>query len=477
MSEIVSSVPSGQFIGGEWIEAPDSFPVFDPATGDEIARVADGGPETALAALTAAHEAQAEWAATDPRRRTELLRTAFEIIIERKEEFARLITLEMGKPLAEARGEVDYGAEFLRWFADIGAQTSGRFTRSPSGQLRILTTKQPVGPVLAITPWNFPLAMGTRKIAPALAAGCTVVLKPASATPLTSLLFLEVLREAGLPAGVVNCFTTSRSGDATRSLLSDPRLRKLTFTGSTEVGVALAKAAAGRMLRTSLELGGNAPVIVCADADLDVAVPGAAAAKLRNVGEACTAANRFLVHESLAEEFTDRLVTHFESLKLGAGLDADTDIGPLIDRAALDNCERLVADAESRGARVRCGGSSVGNCWQPTLVTDVPDAAAMWQEEIFAPIAPVQTFSDIDDAVHRANSTDAGLISYLFTRDVASGLRISEALESGLVGLNAGVISNPAAPFGGVKMSGLGREGSFEGIEEYLSTKYIGMPM
>ena len=477
---LLASVPRTHFIGGAWTDDETTLAVVNPATGKELTKVADADAATAMRALDAAVEAQDSWAATQPRDRAELLRAAFERVVERAEEFAALMTLEMGKPLAEARGEVTYGAEFLRWFAEEAPRVHGRYAVAPSGGSRLITTKQPVGPVLAITPWNFPLAMGTRKIGPALAAGCTVVLKPASATPLTSLLLMEVLHEVGVPRGVINCFVSSRPGATVAPLLADPRLRKLTFTGSTAVGKQLLAQAAPTVLRTSMELGGNAPFLVLASADLDRAVEGAVAAKMRNIGEACTAANRFLVHRSLSDEFTRRLAARLSALRVGDGLAADTEVGPLITADAAARVESLVADAVADGASLVTGGRALpgqGFFVQPTVLADVPPNARVMREEIFGPVAPILSFDAVDDAIRLANDTPYGLIAYVFGQDISETLRVAERMQSGMVGLNSGVISNPAAPFGGVKESGLGREGGFEGIEEYLETKYVGLAL
>lgn len=477
---LLDRIPRTHYVGGRWLDAEPSLEVVNPATEEVLARVADGGADVAGQALDAAVAAQAEWAATDPRERSEYLRAAFDRVHERADDFARIMTLEMGKPLAEARGEVTYGAEFLRWFSEEAVRVHGQFGLAPRGGNRIITLKQPVGPVYAITPWNFPLAMATRKLAPAIAAGCTSVLKPASLTPLTSLLLMEIFDEIGLPAGVVNCVVTSDSSAVTERLLGDDRLRKLTFTGSTGVGASLLEQAAGKVLRCSMELGGNAPFVALAHADLDKAVDGAVAAKMRNVGEACTSANRFIVHESLAEEFGDRLAERLAGMKVGDGLDDGVQVGPLISASARDGVLELVEEAVDAGARLLTGGSPVegaGYFMQPTVLVDVPLDTRVAREEIFGPVAPIMTFSETDDAVARANSTRLGLMSYVFGEDLTETLLVAERLESGMVGINCGVISDPAAPFGGVKESGLGREGGFEGIEEYLETKYIGLSL
>jgi succinate-semialdehyde dehydrogenase/glutarate-semialdehyde dehydrogenase len=435
--------------------------------------VADG-----RAALDAAVAAQHDWAATAPRERGEILRRAFEAITARAEEFALLMTLEMGKPLAEARGEVTYGAEFFRWFSEEAVRISGRWSTAPNGATRLVTMKQPVGPTLMITPWNFPLAMGTRKIGPALAAGCTMVVKPAKQTPLSMLALVDLLTECGVPAGVVNVITTTRTGEVIEPIIRDPRLRKLTFTGSTPVGRRLVEQSAEQLLRVSMELGGNAPFLVFEDADVDKAVDGAMLAKMRNIGEACTAANRFLVHESVAEEFSAKFAARMAAMTVGRGTEDGVTVGPLIDATAQASVASLVDDATAKGATVVCGGTTVGDqgyFYAPTLLTGVSADALLMREEIFGPVAPVATFATEAEAVARANDTEYGLVAYVFTRDLSRTLRVSEALEFGMVGINQGIVSNPAAPFGGVKHSGFGREGGFEGIEEYLETKYVGI--
>jgi len=474
----VAEVPSGLLVAGEWRETETTFAVTDPATGETLAEVADGSPEDAVAALDAACAAQSDWAATDPRERSEILSGAFSLVQERAELIATVMAAEMGKPFAEAQAEVTYGGEFLRWFAEEAVRISGRFSTAPTGGTRLLTMKQPVGPTYAITPWNFPLAMGTRKIAPALAAGCTIVLKPAGATPLTSLLLAQALLDAGLPDGVLGVLTSSRSSAVTRPILEDPRLRKLTFTGSTEVGRSLLEQAAPMVLRTSMELGGNAPFVVCADADLEAAVDGAMTAKMRNIGEACTAANRFLVHADVAEDFARAFTERMADLVPGHGLDSATTLGPLIDDDAVAKAEELVADAVQQGATVATGGSRLGgegHHLAPTVLTGVPAQARILDEEVFAPVAPITTFTDDRDAIRAANDTEYGLVSYVYTRDLSRAIRYAEQLEAGMIGVNQGIVSNPAAPFGGVKQSGLGREGGAEGIEEYLETKYVGL--
>ncbi|MFC9363623.1 NAD-dependent succinate-semialdehyde dehydrogenase, partial [Rhodococcus sp. NPDC057014] len=472
---LLEAVPAGLYIGGQWrpSETGNTFPVHDPATGRELAVVADATVADGAAALDAAAAAQKGWARTAPRERAELLRAAFDAVLARADDFALLMTLEMGKPLAEARGEVTYGAEFLRWFSEEAVRVSGRYAAAPDGKTRLLVHKRPVGPCLFITPWNFPLAMATRKIAPAIAAGCTMVVKPATLTPLTTLLLVQVLEQVGLPPGVLNVIPTSRAGLVTAPLITDPRLRKLSFTGSTEVGRRLLADSAQQVLRTSMELGGNAPFLVFADADVDAAVEGAIVAKLRNMGEACTAANRFIVHESVADEFATKLAARMQSLVVGPGSEEDSQLGPLIDQESRDKVHNLVQDAAANGATIVTGGQPVpgnGYFYAPTVLTGVSADARILHEEIFGPVAPITTFRDEEHAVEVANSTEYGLVAYVYTRDTARTLRMSEELETGMLGINVGVVSNPAAPFGGVKQSGLGREGGFEGIDEYLET-------
>ncbi|WP_063061794.1 NAD-dependent succinate-semialdehyde dehydrogenase [Nocardia sienata] len=479
-SEVLASVPKQLWIGGP-VDATGggTFPVHNPANGEVIAEVADGTPDDAVRALDAAAAAQVDWAATPARERGEILRAVFERITARAEEFALLMTLEMGKALPESRNEVRYGAEFFRWFSEEAARIHGRYLHAPSGTGRILVHKQPVGPCLAITPWNFPLAMGTRKIGPALAAGCTMIVKPASATPLTMLLLAKLCSEAGLPDGVLSVITSRRSGAVTQPLLDDPRLRKLTFTGSTEVGRTLVEKSASGLLRTSMELGGNAPFVVFDDADIDAAVEGALLAKLRNGGEACTAANRFHVHRAVVEEFTEKFVAAINSqVRMGPGTDPDTTLGPLVSEDQLNTVAELVDDAVGAGASVRVGGKAPGGpgwFYPATVLTDIPARARILREEVFGPVAPIVAFDTEEEGLAAANDTEFGLVSYIYTRDLDRALRVAEGLESGMVGVNRGVISDPAAPFGGVKASGFGREGGTEGIEEYLSTKYIAM--
>ncbi|MGO4652790.1 NAD-dependent succinate-semialdehyde dehydrogenase [Arthrobacter sp. 2RAF22] len=479
-SELLASVPTGLLINGQWLPAASgkTFDVEDPSTGKVLVSISDAGVEDGAAAMDAAAAAQASWARTAPRERGEILRRAFELVTARAEDFALLMTLEMGKPLAEARGEVAYGAEFLRWFSEEAVRVSGRYSAAPDGKNRILVQKKPVGPCLLITPWNFPLAMATRKIAPAVAAGCTMVLKPANLTPLTSLLFAQVMQEAGLPAGVLNVIQTSTAGAVTGPLIKDDRLRKISFTGSTAVGQALMREAADKVLRSSMELGGNAPFVVFEDADLDRAVEGAVAAKMRNMGEACTAANRFIVHDSIADAFADKFAAKISALNTARGTEPDSTVGPLIDGKARNGVHALVSDAVANGAVAVTGGAPVygpGYFYQPTVLKNVSADARILKEEIFGPVAPIITFKSEDEAIKLANNTEYGLVAYVYTRDLNRGLRVSEKIETGMLGLNAGVISNAAAPFGGVKQSGLGREGGFEGIEEYLTTQYVGI--
>ena len=480
-AKVLDGVPRQLFIGGEWRSAGGgkTLPVEDPATGEVLVEVADGDATDARAALDAAVDAQAGWAATPPRDRGEILRRTYEELMERADELALLMTLEMGKPVAESRAEIVYGAEFLRWFSEEAVRIDGRYTVAPSGKGRLLVMRQPVGPCLLITPWNFPMAMGTRKIGPAVAAGCTMVLKPAQLTPLSSLALASILTEAGLSPGVLNVVTSSKAGPTIGPIIADPRTRKLSFTGSTEVGKQLAAQASDKLLRVSMELGGNAPFIVFDDADLDAAVEGAVIAKMRNTGEACTAANRFHVQESVAEEFAARMADRLGAMKIGRGTDPGVEIGPLISRSQRDQVSELVDDAVGRGANVMVGGHSdreaAGYFYPPTVLTGVPQEARVLREEIFGPVAPIVPFGSDDEAIAAANDTEYGLVAYLFTTNLGRAFRVSEALETGMVGLNQGLVSNPAAPFGGVKQSGYGREGGREGINEYLNVKYVAM--
>ncbi len=479
---LLATVPTGLFIGGTWQDSStgNTLPVNDPSTGERIADIADATPEDGIRALDAAVEASASWAATPPRQRGEILRRAFDMLQQRKEDFALLMTLEMGKPLAEARGEVAYGGEFLRWFSEEAVRINGRYGLNPEGTGHMVVSQRPVGPCFLVTPWNFPLAMATRKIAPALAAGCTVVVKPASLTPLTTLLFVKLLEEAGLPAGVVNVITTSKTGDVSGPIIADPRLRKLSFTGSTPVGQKLIEQAAQGVLRVSMELGGNAPFVVFEDADIEKAVEGAMLAKFRNIGQACTAANRFIVHESVAAEFAERVTAKVNAFTIGRGTDDGVTIGPLVNASAVTTTNELVQDAITKGATLVTGGEALegaGSFYKPTVLTGVPADARLLREEIFGPVLGITTFSTEDEAVSLANATEYGLVSYVFTQDLARGHRMIEKLETGMMGLNTGLVSNAAAPFGGLKQSGLGREGGAEGIHEYLSTKYTLIPV
>jgi succinate-semialdehyde dehydrogenase/glutarate-semialdehyde dehydrogenase len=477
-SALLSSVPTGLWIGGEERQGASTFNVLDPSDDSVIIAVADATAADATAALDAACAVQADWAATPARERGEILRAVFEKISERADDIAALMTLEMGKVLAESKGEVRYGAEFFRWFAEEGVRVAGRYTASPAGTGRIIVTKQPVGPCYAITPWNFPLAMGTRKMGPAFAAGCTMIVKPAQETPLTMLLLAKLMDDAGLPKGVLSVLPTTHPGDVTAALIDDGRLRKLTFTGSTGVGKALVKQSADKLLRTSMELGGNAPFIVFDDADVDAAVDGAILAKMRNGGEACTAANRFHVANAVREEFTEKLVKRMSEFTLGKGLEESSTLGPLINAKQVATVEDLVSDAVSRGAKVAVGGTAPGgpgNFYPATVLVDVPADARILKEEVFGPVAPIIGFDTEDDGVAAANDTEYGLAAYVYTQSLDRALRVAEGIQSGMVGINRGVISDPAAPFGGVKESGFGREGGSEGIDEYLDVKYIAL--
>ncbi|CAA9389229.1 MAG: Succinate-semialdehyde dehydrogenase [NAD(P)+] [uncultured Nocardioides sp.] len=477
----METLPELLYIAGEWREAADGarFTVEDPADATTIARVADAGETDAADALDAAVSVQPEWAATAPRERGELLRSAYELIIERRDEFAHVISLEMGKPLAEAAGEVTYGSEFFRWFSEEAVRVHGRWMSAPDGKSRLLTAKRPVGPCLFVTPWNFPLAMGTRKIGPAIAAGCTMVVKPAQQTPLTMLKLAELLAEVGLPAGVLNVVPTTSAGPVVSALMADDRLRKVSFTGSTVIGRKLVEQSAQNLQRVSMELGGNAPFLVFEDADVAAAVDGAMVAKMRNMGEACTSANRFLVHADVADEFATALGERMGALRVGRGQDDGVDVGPLIDAKAVESVSELVTDAVHDGARVVTGGERPdgdGHFYPPTVLLDVPAGAQINAIEVFGPVAPITTFTTEDEAIAAANDTEYGLASYVYTRDLARTLRLAERLEFGMLGINTGLVSNPAAPFGGIKASGFGREGGFEGIEEYLDTTYVALP-
>jgi succinate-semialdehyde dehydrogenase/glutarate-semialdehyde dehydrogenase len=476
--KIVDAVPRQLLIDGEWRPASSgaTVAVEDPATGQVLVDIADGNADDAFAALDAAARAQAGWGASAPAERGEILRRTYEALMDRADELALLMTLEMGKPLAESKAEISYAAEFFRWFGGEAVRIDGRYAVNTTGKGRILVMHQPVGPCVLITPWNFPMAMGARKLGPAIAAGCTMVFKPATLTPLCSLALAQILQDVGLPPGVLNLVTTSHAGATTGPIIADSRTRKLSFTGSTEVGKKLIAQAADQVLRVSMELGGNAPFVVLEDADLDAAVDGAVIAKMRNIGEACTAANRFHVHESIAAEFADRLAERLGSMKVGRGTEPDTQVGPLIDEDQRSKVTELVDDARQRGARVLRGGHPIngaGYFYAPTVLTDVPADARLLREEIFGPVAPIAAFSTDDEAIAAANNTEYGLVAYLFTSNLNRALRVTEALETGMVGLNQGMVSNPAAPFGGVKQSGIGREGGREGINEYLEVKYV----
>ena len=474
----MASVPTGLWIGGRERPASSTFDVLNPADDEVLISVGNATAADALAAMDAACAVQATWAATPARERGEVLRAVFEMIIDRAEDFATLMTLEMGKVLAESMGEVKYGAEFFRWFAEEAVRIGGRYTPSPAGTGRIVVTKGPVGPCYAITPWNFPLAMGTRKIGPALAAGCTMIVKPAQETPLTMLLLAKLMAEAGLPSGVLSVLATNKPREVTTALIDDGRLRKLTFTGSTGVGKALVKQSADKLLRTSMELGGNAPFVVFDDADVDAAVDGAMLAKMRNGGEACTAANRFYIANPLIDDFTDKFVKRMGELNLGNGLDPATKLGPLINANQLETVQELVDDAVAQGATVAVGGQAPGgpgNFYPATVLVDVPAGARILKEEVFGPVAPIVGFDTEEQGIAAANDTEYGLAAYIWTESLDRALRVAEALEAGMVGVNRGVISDPAAPFGGVKESGFGREGGYEGIEEYLDIKYIAL--
>jgi succinate-semialdehyde dehydrogenase/glutarate-semialdehyde dehydrogenase len=479
---VVDEVPTQLFIGGEWRDASGgaTLDVEDPSTGEVLTSVADATPEDAKAALDAACAVQAEWAQHPPRERGEILRRAYETLIERADDLALLMTLEMGKPVAESKTEIVYAAEFFRWFAEEAVRIEGRFSTVANGVGRLLTMKQPVGPCYAITPWNFPMAMGTRKIGPAVAAGCTMVIKPAQQTPLSMFALAGILDEVGLPKGVFNVITASSSSAVSKPIISDPRLRKLTFTGSTEVGRKLIEQSAEGVLKVSMELGGNAPFLVFADADIDAAVEGAVIAKMRNGGEACTAANRFYVANEVASEFSEKLAAKLREMKVGRGTDEGVKVGPLIDATQRDKVAELVEDATSKGAQALLGGerrNGAGYFYDPTVLTDVSGDARLLTEEIFGPVAPVIGFDSEEAAIKAANDTEYGLVSYVYTSDLKRAFRVCEALETGMIGLNQGLVSNAAAPFGGVKASGLGREGGLEGIDEFLETKYIAMAM
>ncbi|MDF3311060.1 NAD-dependent succinate-semialdehyde dehydrogenase [Rhodococcus sp. T2V] len=471
-----AGLASGLLVDGEWLTTESTFGVVDPATGEMLAQVADASVEQGIAALDSINNAAAGWAGVPSRDRGEILRRAFDALKAQREDFARLISAEMGKPLAEARAEVDYGAEFLRWYSEEAVRLEGDYRVSPDGGSRLLISRRPIGPCLLITPWNFPLAMATRKIGAALAAGCTAIVKPAGQTPLTTIKFAQLLLDAGLPKGVLNVVTTTGSGRLSGALLADGRIRKISFTGSTGVGRLLISQCGQNIVRPSMELGGNAPFIVDADADVARAVDGAMVAKMRNMGEACTAANRFLVHSAVIDEFSTLFAERMGTLTVGHGLDSDTQVGPVIDDAARNTLSALVEDAVERGAEIRTGGHAIdgpGTFFEPTVLTGVPVESRMFGEEIFGPIAGVTAFDDLDEAVRLANSTEYGLAAYLYSNNVERSLRTAERLDFGMVGLNRAIVSNAAAPFGGIKQSGLGREGGREGINDYLDLQYV----
>jgi succinate-semialdehyde dehydrogenase / glutarate-semialdehyde dehydrogenase len=479
-TRVLDGVKTQLYIGGEWRDATGggTLPVEDPATGETIATVADATNADADAALAAADEAFKTWKLVAPRERADILRRAYDLINERTEELALLMTLEMGKPVSESKGEIAYANNFLRWYSEEAVRINGRFTTNEAGNGRVLTMRQPIGPCLFITPWNFPLAMGTRKIGPALATGCTCVVKPAKQTPLSMLALAQIFEEAGLPGGVLNVITASSSGSIMQPLIEDPRVRKMSFTGSTEVGKVLIKQASEQVLKVSMELGGNAPFLVFEDADLDAAVEGALLAKMRNGGEACTSANRFHVHESVADAFAEKLAERIGALKVGRGTEDGINVGPLIDESQRSKVAELVDDAVGKGAKVLTGGERLdgaGYFYAPTVLSGVTDDANLLSEEIFGPVAPITTFSTDEEAIAKANDTEYGLVSYIFTQDVDRAFKIIEALETGMIGFNQGIVSNAGAPFGGVKQSGFGREGGPEGLDEYLETKYVAM--
>src|SRR5512140_667884 len=475
---LLANVPTDLWIGGKWRKASDGgrFDVIDPATENKVASVASATVEDAKAALDAASAAFPGWAAKKPRERGEVLRKAYELIIRDQERLAKLITIENGKALSDSKGEVLYSAEFFRWNAEEAVRNIGQIYNAPSSGARVVAQHRPAGVAVLVTPWNFPAAMATRKIGPALAAGCPVVLKPASETPLTMLALMPILEEAGVPAGVVNVIPSRRSGPVVDTMLHDPRVRVVSFTGSTEVGRKLLHSAADNVLNTAMELGGNAPFIVFEDADIDAAIDGAMIAKMRNMGEACTAANRFYVHEKVHDEFAKKLTAKMSALKMGNGLDDGINVGPLVNKEGRDKVIELVDDAVKKGAKVLTGGKTPvgpGYFYPATVLTNVPDSAKMLNEEIFGPVASIQTFKTEDEAIKRANDTEYGLVAYLYTKDLSRGMRVSEKLDFGMIGLNRGLVSDPAAPFGGVKQSGLGREGASEGMKEFLETQYV----
>ena len=475
---VIEAVPKQLLIGGEWRDASggEKFAVDDPSTGKPLCEIADATEADAKAALDAACGAQEEWAATPPNTRSDILQSAFERMVERSDELALLMTLEMGKSVTESKGEITYAAEFFRWNAGEALRLDGDFKVAGNGASRVMVMHQPVGPCYLITPWNFPTAMGTRKIGPAIAAGCTMVMKPAQNTPLSMLALAELLQDCGLPDGVLNVLTSTSSSAVSKPIITDPRLRKLSFTGSTEVGRMLIEQSAENVLKTSMELGGNAPFVVFEDADLDDAVEGAMVAKMRNIGEACTSANRFHVHESVADAFAEKLAERMSALVVGRGTEEGTDIGPLIDDDQRSKVAELVDDAVGKGAKALVGGREIdgeGSFYEPTVLAPIPADARLLKEEIFGPVAPVATFSTEEEAIAAANDTEYGLVAYVYTRDIKRAIRVCEKLETGMIGLNQGLVSNAGAPFGGVKASGLGREGGTEGIAEYLETKYV----
>ncbi|GAB2936557.1 NAD-dependent succinate-semialdehyde dehydrogenase [Rhodococcus aerolatus] len=477
---LIDSLPTKLWIGGEQVDAADggTFDVIDPSTGDTLVTIASATPDDATRALDAAVAAQADWAATPSRERGEILRRTWELVQERKDDIALLMTLEMGKALPESTAELTYGGEFLRWMSEEAVRVNGRYTHSPLGTGRILVHEQPVGPCLAITPWNFPLAMGTRKLGPAFAAGCTMIVKPAGATPLTMMLLAQLFDEAGLPKGVLSVLPTAHSAEVTEPLLDDPRLRKLTFTGSTSVGQGLIEKSAKHLLRTSMELGGNAPFVVFDDADVDAAVDGAMLAKMRNGGEACTAANRFHVQRPVLEEFSRKLTERMAAQTVGRGSEEGTEVGPLINSDQVDTCQELVDDAVAKGATVLTGGSAPdrqGTYYTPTVLGGVTPDARILKEEVFGPVAPITAFDTEEEGIALANDTEFGLAAYFYSQGLDRCLRVAESIEAGIIGVNRGVVSDVAAPFGGMKASGFGREGGVEGIAEYLETKYIAM--
>ncbi len=475
---VIDTVEKRLFIGGEWRDAGEgaTLGVEDPATGETLCEIADATPADGTAALDSAVAAQPEWGATAPNERSEILYRVFQKLNERADDLALLMTLEMGKSLKESKAEIAYSAEFFRWFSGEALRIDGYYKQAGNGAGRVLVMRQPVGPSFFITPWNFPMAMGTRKLGPAIAAGCTMIMKPAQQTPLSMLALAGLLEEAGLPAGVLNVITASSSSSVAGPIIEDPRLRKLSFTGSTEVGRKLIAQSAENVLKVSMELGGNAPFLIFDDADLDAAIEGAMIAKMRNIGEACTSANRFHVAGSVADEFTSKLAERMGAMKVGRGTDEDVEVGPLIDDDQRSKVADLVDDAVGKGATAVVGGQAIdgaGYFYEPTVLGDVPDSARLLKEEIFGPVAPVKSFESEEEAVAAANDTEYGLVAYVFTRDIKRALRVCESLETGMIGLNQGMVSNAGAPFGGVKASGIGREGGNEGIEEYLETKYV----